>query len=405
MPLYYEMGEEMKKALMFGAGNIGRGFIGGNLALSGYETVFCDVVQSLVDLINSEGKYRIHIMDRESREIEVSGVRAVNSALDSEVLPEIASCDLITTAVGPNVLPKVGETLAKGLKLRREHGNTAFLNIICCENGIRTTSRLKKETFSRLSEEDKAFCEEYIGFPDCAVDRISPKSSFEAPLDAGVEAYMEWDVERSGWKGPEAEIIGLTYTDKLMAMLERKLFTLNSGHAILAYLGYISGYNTVLESASDPAILKIVRNAMYESGEALIREFGFEPSKHYDYIETILKRFKNPKLTDEVVRVGREPLRKLGTDDRLLKPIITALGHGLPVDNLLFGVSACLYFDNPDDPESETMQERIAERGAEGFLREVFGLGEMQELNTLSREQKEALVSRCLDIFRALSLV
>ena len=385
-------GYGMKQAVMFGAGNIGRGFIGAILERSGWHVTFADVVEPLIEAINTQKRYTVHILDQVCDEWEIRDISAVNSAGD-KIAPAIVECDLITTAVGPLVLPKIAATIAEGIRARMSAGVAAPMNVICCENGLRTTTRLKNETFKHLNEAEAAFAEEHIGFCDCAVDRICPKPEYENPLDAAVEAYMEWDVERSAWKGELADIQGLTYTDNLMACLERKLFTLNSGHAVCAYLGSLKGYSTILESVQDPVIGDIVHNAMKESGEGLIREFRFDPEAHRAYVERGFQRFQNPHLKDEVQRVGREPFRKLSPGDRLIKPLVTTASYGFPVDYLIFGAAAALRFNCPDDPQSVEMLRQIQERGAEAVLLEHTGL-----------DKDSPLLTRILDVYRALAV-
>ena len=383
----------MKQAVMFGAGNIGRGFIGALLERSGWHVTFADVVQPLVDALNEGKGYTVHILDQVCDEWEIRNVSAVNSA-GPDIASAIAKCDLITSAVGPLVLPKIAVTIAEGIKARRAAGNAEPMNVVCCENGLRTTTKLKNEVFKHLEGADAAFAEENVGFADCAVDRICPKPDYPNILDAAVEEYMEWDVERSAWKGELADVPGLTYTDNLMACLERKLFTLNSGHAICAYLGSLKGYKTIIESIQDPAIADVVHNAMKESGEGLIREFNFDPDTHHAYVERIFRRFQNPHLQDEVQRVGREPFRKLSPGDRLIKPLVTTANYGLPVDHMIFGAAAALLFDCPDDPQSVELRKAIAEKGAEAVLLEHTGL-----------EKGNPLLTRILDAYRALAVM
>lgn len=381
----------MKQAIQFGAGNIGRGFMGAILERSGWHVTFADVVEPIVDAINTQKHYTVHILDQECYNWEITNISAVNSA-GPDIAPAIAQCDLITTAVGPLVLPKIAVTIAQGIQARIAAGNKEPMNIICCENGLRTTTRLKNETFKHLSDAEIAFCDEYIGFADCAVDRICPKPDFENPLDAAVEEYMEWDVERSAWKGPLIEVEGLTYTDNLMGCLERKLFTLNSGHAICAYLGSLKGYKTIIDSIRDEAIGRIVHKAMQESGEGLIKEFNFDPDTHHAYVERIFRRLQNPQLQDEVQRVGREPIRKLTPGDRLIKPLTTAASYGLPVDHLAYGAAAALLFDCPEDPQSV---ELLAKIKAEGVEKTLTFYSELQPDNPLHK--------RIADIYHALA--
>lgn len=382
----------MKRAIQVGAGNIGRGFIGALLAQAGWHVTFADVVEPIIDGLNAKNQYTVHIMDRERSDVTIQGVDAVFSN-KPEFADAVAQCDLITTAVGPRVLPIIAKSIAAGIQARKAAGNTDFLNVVCCENGLRTTTRLKNETVKHLSEDEVAFLEQYIGFADCAVDRICPKPEFDDPLDAAVEQYCEWDVERALWKGETPDIPGLTFVDNLMAYLERKLFTLNSGHAICAYLGSLKGYATIRESANDPMIGEIVHQAMRESGEGLIRKFGFDADAHHAYVDRCFARYQNPYLEDETVRVGREPIRKLDPADRLIKPLVTADHYGLPVDHLLFGAAAALRYDCPEDAQSVELMEAIRKSGAAQALRTYTGL-----------TPADPLFQRILDVYRALAL-
>ncbi len=310
-----------------------------------------------------------------------------------EFARKVAQCSLITTAVGPNVLPIIAKSIAGGIQARIQAGNTEPMNVVCCENGLRTTTRLKNEVVKHLSQEETAFLEEHIGFADCAVDRICPKPNFDNILDAAVERYCEWDVEAAAWKGEKPDIPGLTFADNLMAYLERKLFTLNSGHAICAYLGYLRGYETIKDSIADPAIGEIVHAAISESGEGLIKEFGFDPDVHHAYVEKIFARYQNPFLEDEVLRVGREPIRKLEAGDRLIKPLTTTASYGLPVDHLIFGAAAALRFDCPEDPQSVELQAKVKAEGPAAALEAYSGL--MPE---------NPLFGRILDVYNALAV-
>lgn len=227
----------MKQAIMIGAGNIGRGFIGALLEKSGYHVTFADVAENLISAINQRKSYTVHIQDKECAEWTVTNISGISSA-GPELADAIAGgCELITTAVGLRILPIVAKPIAAGIKARKAAGSTQILNVVACENAIRGTSQLRDAVYSNLSEDELAYAKEYVGFADCAVDRIVPKASFENPLDVAVEQYTEWDVEKTGWKGERPEIQGLGWVDNLDAYLERKLFTLNSGHAICAYLG------------------------------------------------------------------------------------------------------------------------------------------------------------------------
>ena len=363
----------MKLAIQFGAGNIGRGFIGAVLAKSGYQVVFADVVKELVDRINADRQYTVHIKDVDSEDILISGVSAVDSSTDA-VVEKIKEAELITTAVGLRILQFIAPAIAKGIVARKEAGIEAPLNIIACENGLMASSRLKEAVLSHLDEAQAAWCAEHVGFPDCSVDRIVPPVRSENTIDVAVEKYYEWNVEEKAFVGPAPKIDGMNLADNLLAYIERKLFTLNTGHAITAYVGKMKGRQTIGESIEVPEIFDLVHAAMQQSGEALVKQFGFDHEAHFKYIEKIIKRFRNPYLKDDVNRVGREPLRKLSADDRLIKPIMTAKSFGLPYDKLLLGVGAALHFDNPEDPQSVQLMEKIKSEGLEATIAEATGI-------------------------------
>lgn len=375
----------MKRAIQFGAGNIGRGFIGALLSKSGYHVVFADVNEEIISKINEDKCYTIHIMDVECKDEKVENISGVISTSD-EILEEIRTSDIITTAVGPVVLPRIASTISNGIKLRKITGVTSYLNIVACENAIKASSQLEEEVKKYLNEEEIAYLNEYVGFPNCSVDRIVPPVKSENILDVVVENFYEWNVEEKAFKGEIPKIYGMNLADNLMAYIERKLFTLNTGHAITAYFGYLKGYNTVDESIKDEVIHDLVKKAMIESGQGLIAKYNFDKEEHFKYIDKIIGRFKNPYLKDDVARVGREPLRKLNENDRLIKPLMTAKSFNLDIDNLLLGVGAALNYNNEEDSQSVELQSLISEKGVKESLAHVANLAQEQEI--LSKVEK-----------------
>lgn len=378
----------MKKAVQFGAGNIGRGFIGALLSQSGYQVVFADVAEAIIDKINEDKAYTVHVMDVDCKDQKIENISGVNST-KPEAVDEIASADLVTTAVGLVTLPRIAPTIAQAIEKRMENGVKEPMNMIACENAIRGTSQLKKAVYENLSDAGKAYADEYVGFADCAVDRIVPPVKSENFIDVVVEEYFEWDVEKSGLKGELPQIEGMTLVDDLMAYIERKLFTLNTGHCITAYLGNLRGIPTIDKAIADEEIFGIVSAAMKESGDGLIKKYGFDPEKHAAYIKKIISRFKNPYLQDDVTRVGREPLRKLSPTDRLIKPMMTAAGYGLPVDHLVIGAGAALHYDNPNDKQSVELQEKIGAQGVRAAAAEITGLTDEGLLDAIVAEYEK----------------
>lgn len=370
------------KALHFGAGNIGRGFIAPLLVASGYHVVFADIDSDIIHKLNETDFYTVHIINGNNhdhnhndtshhQEQVISSVSGVLSNSRNETIPVLAdpSVQLVTTAVGPDVLKKIAPTIAKGMQARRK-ANAGALNVIACENRVGGTTELSRYVFEHLpTDDEKTWVDQYVGFACCSVDRIVPPGDCavnkrEHSLDVLVEDFHEWVVDEGALKRViEPKVKGMQLTRDLEAYVERKLFTLNCAHAIAAYLGHAKGYRTIHETMQDQHIYDVVRGALQESGDALIRKYQFERAAHMEYIEKVLSRISDPSLDDSVVRVGRQPLRKLVKADRLLGPANLAAGYGLPNDNLLRGVAAAFAYDEEEDEQSVELQDDIRRLG------------------------------------------
>ncbi len=357
----------MKKAIMIGAGQIGRGFIGMELERAGYHVLFADVNQAVIDDINARGSYTVYMLDTESVETKVSNISAINS-----LSPDFPQCfadeavELVCTSVGQTALGKIAPAIARGIALRHAAGLELPLNIIAVENAIGGTSQLKAYIDDLLTDELKAYCDAYVGFPNSAVDRIIPPNKEGANAgDVVVERYFEWDVEKAPLKTEILPVDGLHIVDDLTAYLERKLFTLNGPNAVTACYGYLKGYTTIQESLDDPEIYAVVWGMMEECGAMLEKRHGFTAGEMLDYRTKLMARFRNPYIIDSVVRVGREPIRKLSPNDRIIAPMNHAHSFGIATPNYYTGVAAVLLYDNPDDEQSQQIRQGIAANGLE----------------------------------------
>jgi mannitol-1-phosphate 5-dehydrogenase len=382
-------------AVHFGAGNIGRGFIGSLLSQSGYEVVFVDVNEEVVRLLNERKEYRVLIADESGKEEIIRNVSAVNSQTESDkVIHYLTEADLVTTAVGPNILPIISSILAEGLR-KRLSVNQKPVNIIACENMIGGTTFLKENVFEKISEEEKSLFEKHYGFLDCAVDRIVPNQKNSDPLAVTVEPFFEWVVEQKNVVGDIPNVKGMQLVDELMPYIERKLFTVNTGHAMAAYLGYNKKLQTIKEAMDDKEIYSDVQQALNESGAVLVKKYGFNEDEHKKYIEKIIHRFTNPSISDEIVRVARSPIRKVGANDRLMKPakLYYDLFKEVPA-GLTKGIAALLLFNYKDDPEAVELQETIKKAGIEGALSQYAQLEKDHPLAEAIMNQVEGLRER-----------
>ncbi|AZU60006.1 mannitol-1-phosphate 5-dehydrogenase [Neobacillus mesonae] len=367
----------MKLAVHFGAGNIGRGFIGALFSQSGYHVTFVDIAEQVINQLNTEKRYQVKLATDQQETMTIDNVSGLNNLTqEQEVVEAIGKATYLTTAIGPNILPHIAPLMAKGI-MERVRKTDEKLYVIACENQISATDLLKGYIFDHLDEETKEKLAGKVYFFNSAVDRIVPIQNNKGSLDVLVEAYYEWVVEANE-SIPHVE--GMKIVSDLAPYIERKLFTVNTGHAVIAYLGYLGKKETIDQALGDEAILAQVRATLSETGAYLIHQYGLNPDEHQQYIDKIINRFKNAHLHDAVTRVGRSPIRKLGPNDRLVKPAVEAAKAGLSYSNLAKAIAAALHFDYQEDPEAVKLQEMIKEKGVPAVLQEVSGLEENNEI-------------------------
>lgn len=355
-------------ALHFGAGSIGRGFIGLALHNAGHRVIFVDVDEAVIDRLVHADSYRVIETGAGAQVHTVTDFTAINSRTDADaVVAAIASADIVTTAVGPRILEFVAPLIARGLAARTAE---TPLVVMACENAIGATSTL----FDFVSAHVDSEILERGRFANTAVDRIIPLQAASKGLDVTVEAFSEWVIDRTPFGGHEPEIPDAHFVDNLAPYIERKLLTVNTGHASIAYLGLRAGARHIAEALAITSVSTQVEGALAETSRVLIARHGFDEGTHREYVHTTLERFRNPELDDELERVGRQPLRKLSRHERLIEPAAALAEMGEPAPFLMGVVEAALYFDVEADSESVELQRRRSTDSAAAIARSVCGI-------------------------------
>jgi len=365
----------MKNAVHFGAGNIGRGFIGDILSKNNVAITFVDVNERVIDELNKRHSYEIEVAEEGQPHIVVKNVSGINNAKNpDEVIKAIASADIITTAIGPNILPFIAELIAKGIEARKAAGNNTPIDVLACENMIGGSQYLYQEVKKYLSADGLVFAEQYVGFPNAAVDRIVPAQTHEDPLFVVVEPFNEWVVETSRMKNPTFKLTGVHYEKDLEPFIERKLFSVNSGHATSAYTGAFYGAKTILEALKDDRVKAQVEAVLGEIRSLLIAKWNFDEQALIDYHKIIISRFENPFIVDDVNRVARTPIRKLGYDERFIRPIRELKERQLSYQNLLKTIAFVFNYNDSNDEQSVQLQELLATKPLPEVVADVTGL-------------------------------
>lgn len=360
------------KAVHFGAGNIGRGFVGLLLHEAGYEVVFADVADALISQLASAPSYEVHEVGENAAVKTVSGFRALNSGTEeAAVVAEIATADLVTTAVGPHILKFVAPVIARGIAGRSP--SLAPLQVMACENAINATDLLRSEVEAAWDGAAGDLSSAAV-FANTAVDRIVPNQAPGQGLDVTVETFFEWVIDRTPFAGEAPVIPGATFVDELGPYIERKLFTVNTGHASAAYFGYGAGLEKISDAMADASVAARVRAVLEETKQLLVAKHGFVEAEQEAYVQKILSRFTNPYLPDTVNRVGRAPLRKLGRHERFIGPAAELAERGVTPVALLDAMSAALRFDDGADDEAVELARMLSEMDAAEAVERITDL-------------------------------
>ena len=378
------------KLVLFGAGKIGRSFIGQLFCRAGYEAVFIDKDERLIDALNRQRSYKVFICDTHPETIIVENVRGVHVDDAAAVIDEIASADILAISIGKNGLPHIVPILSEGLVRREQEYPGQALDIILAENMRNADAFLHNELARRLPPAYPL--DERVGLVETSIGKMVPLIVGNADddlLSVSAEVYNTLIVNSKGFKNPIPEVEGLEAKENMKAWVDRKLFIHNFGHAAVAYIGYQRHPENVYirEVLEDPFVKETAGKAMQQSANVLkaIYPGVFTDEQIREHIDDLLCRFANRRLGDTVFRVGCDLYRKLAPDDRIITPLMSACRHQLPYNYIEQVLSAALRFKctGPDGkmfPSDIDFHRELAEEGRERALRRVCGFSDNYKL-------------------------
>ncbi|MBE6959127.1 MAG: mannitol dehydrogenase [Ruminococcaceae bacterium] len=384
----------MKKAIMYGGGNIGRGFIGALLSQSGYEVTFIDVAEPVVKALQENHTYPVRYVSSEGhKDVWIQNVTAVNGNDTEAATDAIANCDIMATAVGARILKFIVPNIVAGLR-KRWAMNKDPLNIIICENLMDANKVLEGMLKEQLTEEECAKFDETVGLVEASIGRMVPVQTEEMkdgePLRVCVESYGFLPVDKAAFKGKVPEITNMVPYDPFDFYIKRKLYVHNMGHATCAYLGDLLGLEYIYQAIDVPEVRILVHNAMLESALALSKKYGASLYDLQLHITDLLQRFTNAALKDTCQRVGGDPARKLSPADRLIGSSLTALEMGITPAYITVGAAAGLkrYIN-----ETEGLEQNLD--SARKVLSEIAQLNADDTLAQLILGYYEMLLNGC----------
>jgi mannitol-1-phosphate 5-dehydrogenase len=359
---------------------------------SGYDVCFLDIMPNIIEEMNSRHEYPVRIVTNEGNHDEiVKNVRAVHAGSE-EAVAEIAGCDIMATAVGVNVLPKIAPVIAKGIVERMKTGRP--LDIVLCENQLEADLLMRGWVNECLDGLQKEWADRNIGFVEASIGRMVPvmtaEQKAEHPLLVYVEPYAELPVDSAAFKGEIPCLKGLLPYTPFGLYIKRKLFIHNMGHATCAYLGNEKGYQYIWQAAEDCDIFCTAREAMMCSALALSREYGEELFPLLEeHVDDLLSRFKNRELGDTIARVGGDPVRKLRRNDRFIGAALYCMENGVNPAPILAGVRAALRFNNPADVSASALQADLKSKGLEYVIGHYMGVNVKEPLFELLQQEED----------------
>mgnify|MGYP005842241603 CR=1 FL=1 len=375
-------------AVQFGAGNIGRGFMGHLFWEAGYRTIFVDINKELVNSLKASGKYPLRILDTYSQQeysFVIERIGALSTDEVKAVSKAIAGAEIIGTAVGVKNLESIAPLIAAGIVERHKRGGNP-VDVYLCENIQNAASILKEAVLRILPSDLKGWTEANIGFVGTIVSRMVPpphnRPGWDDPLVVFADSYRIFPYDATAIRSNPPPIEGMKPVKNFQAEVEQKLFTYNLVHAALSYIGYLKGYSYIHEPLHDDSLRRIVLGALDESQEALFKKYPHEldPADRNHIRSDIIQRFGCPAVMDTVTRVGREPLRKLRPGDRIVGSAMLCLSQCIFPSNIAVVCAAALCYDFQGETEARELQKMIREDGVGNTLKKLTGIEPESEL-------------------------
>ncbi|MBQ8642952.1 MAG: hypothetical protein IJ480_12135 [Clostridia bacterium] len=379
--------------VIFGAGKIARGFVGHILTLSGIPFVFVEKYAPLVEKINTRGAYTVNVMGNEAENCVVTGVCALSFAQKEEIVSAIAGADVVFTAVGGKNLGEIIPFLTEGIARKAVSGEN--LNVITCENWKKPAQILRDGVAAVLPEEHQAYLAEKVGFSEAVIMRsgIEPDEGQLAkdPLWVNVSNFWQMPVDGDSLKGELPQIRCVRPMNNFAGFLERKFYTYNAANGTVSFAGALLGYKDLGSAAYDQRIVDILEGVYAETSQALAKKHGIPLEEQTAFAGTSRAKLQDKSIIDTIERNARDPLRKLGKDDRLVGAANLVLETGIIPEHLCIAIAAAIHYVSPGDPSAEELVRMRTEEGIDAVLTKVCSLEPDGIIGRLVKEKIELL--------------
>ncbi|MBE6608922.1 MAG: hypothetical protein E7633_10265 [Ruminococcaceae bacterium] len=381
--------------VIFGAGKIARGFVGHLLYLSKIDFTFVEKVDSLVDLINERGQYTVNILGDASKNTLVTGANALKFSQEDEIYDAISKADCIFNAVGGKNLGEIVPFLTKGIE-KRAKVNPKPLNIVTCENWKLPADILRKGISESISPEYIEFFENNVGITEAVIMRSAIESTPDMlakdPLVVNAQDFWEFPYDASRLKVPMPEgMICQKPIYEFTGFLERKFYTYNAANGTTSFVGALLGYKYIADAAHDERILELLDGVYRETATALSKKHNFPFDEQWAFTRTSLNKLQDRNIVDYIERNARDPMRKLGKDDRLVGSARLCLEYGVKPNSLAVAIACAMHYFEESDEFAVKLAEIRENEGYDAILTKVCDVKPESELGILVKEKIELI--------------
>ena len=382
--------------VIFGAGKIARGFVGHLLFLSKIDFVFVEKAAALADLINERGQYTVNVLGHSENNCVVKGAKALKFSEKDEITQAIAEADAIFDAVGGKNLPEIVPYLVAGIEAKAKVGGK--LNIVTCENWKKPADVLRDGIEATISEDARAYFVENVGITEAVIMRSAIESSADLlkldPLVVNVQNFWELPVDASRLKGELPPLPELRLIKEFTGFLERKFYTYNAANGTTSFLGALLGYEKIADAAHDEWILTILDGVYMETAQALSKKHNFPLDEQLAFTLTSKNKLQDYTIVDFIERNARDPIRKLGPDDRLVGSARLVESYGIKPENLATAIAAAIHYTNEGDEFAVKLRKMREAEGVDYVIENVCKLDPNGSLAMLVKEKIEMLKER-----------
>ena len=379
------------KAVIIGAGRIGRGFVTSLLKRNSVDITFFDVSIDVVNQLNEFEKYKIHVLGNAEKDIKIDNYKAFLLSNQNELIKALEESSFVFTSVGGKNLKNVGICIAEAYHELYEVGKNPQNIFVTCENWLTPADDLKDAIVSTLTESEKKIFNSNNDVSQAVIrasGTAAPKDyDLKNPMDTWVQDYWIIPVDSDKIKVNNIPVWEFfDFTPSFGNMLYQKIYTNNTSVALIAYLGSLKGYTVLSDAANDDDIVKLLDQGYDEINKALISELNVSEESQKEFSRVAKEKYQDRTIIDDVRRIARDPIRKLSSTDRLIGPSKMALNAGFEPEALSKAIAAALYYSNNEDEISLKLQKMREKLGDMATLSKVSGLALDDPLMVLVKE-------------------